>query len=349
MSIPASGIDLALCTEEVIEAAFAGASYRMMSSRVNEADFGPAKSVSTINMALLQQQPTERKNVKIIFAIPQRSNWNFLVLPGAWRRIVMNLFGNALKFTESGFIRVCLTIEDIPSQQPTTGAEDSGEASSVDTFQHQASRLKLVISDSGIGISEEFLLNHVFKPFTQENPFYVGTGLGMSIVQQLVQSLNGTIHIKSKLQTGTEVQVEFPVYASKSPAASNVQSELQKLSAVIARLRQRKICVLEPANGLSLSENSKDGGFGRSLVDLLKKGFAVDAFHWTYWQEDDVDIVICTEPSFRSLADMRIMRRANRKVPVFIFVALDGIEASALRNDARVLSKESVVDIITQP
>ena len=75
----------------------------------------------------------------------------------------------------------------------------------------------------------------------------------------------------------------------------------------------------------------------------------MEVIQTTEWLGHDVDIVFCTEPSFEYLKDIRARRPPNAKVPIIIFVAMDAIEASALCNDARILSKESVVEIITQP
>jgi hypothetical protein len=71
----------------------------------------------------------------------------------------------------------------------------------------------------------------------------------------------------------------------------------------------------------------------------------------TKWHDNDTELIICPEPSFDYLASIRDRRAvANAdKAPVTIFVALDALEAATLRSDVRVQSKESVVEIMTQP
>jgi signal transduction histidine kinase len=75
--------------------------------------------------------------------------YNFPI--GSWRRIVMNIFGNAVKYTEAGHIHVSLRISDgsRATEAPTT--------------------VVLTITDSGAGMSPQFLANKAFQPFSQEN------------------------------------------------------------------------------------------------------------------------------------------------------------------------------------
>ena len=73
--------------------------------------------------------------------------------------------------------------------------------------------LEFTIRDTGIGMSQEFLKD-IFKPFVQADSGprsnYMGTGLGMAIVKNLVDRMNGTIHIESKENIGTTINVRLP-------------------------------------------------------------------------------------------------------------------------------------------
>nr|CEG04984.1 unnamed protein product [Fusarium clavum] len=69
----------------------------------------------------------------------------------------------------------------------------------------------LVIEDTGRGISEEFLRNDVFKPFSQEDQLSTGTGLGLSFVQRITAQLGGSISITSQVSGGTKVTVSLPM------------------------------------------------------------------------------------------------------------------------------------------
>ncbi|KAH7156635.1 hypothetical protein EDB81DRAFT_928701 [Dactylonectria macrodidyma] len=136
--------------------------------------------------------------VTIVLMVDPCLSWKFHTQPGAIRRIVMNLFGNALKYTRRGVIKVSLDY----------AASESS---------HEGRLVKLTVADTGVGISDAFLQNNLFKAFSQENSLAPGTGLGLSLVKQIVDQLDGSISVKSQVGVGTTVSVLLrltPVMAS---------------------------------------------------------------------------------------------------------------------------------------
>lgn len=79
---------------------------------------------------------------------------------------------------------------------------------------------EFVVEDVGLGMEESFVKN-VFEPFEQEHnearTKYMGTGLGMSIVKKLVEQMNGTIFVESKLGVGTKVTITIPFRTCEVP------------------------------------------------------------------------------------------------------------------------------------
>lgn len=108
-------------------------------------------------------------------------------------QILLNLLSNAIKFTpKEGTIR--LDVKQVHAK-------------------NNKARLQFIVSDTGIGMSEQFL-ERIFIPFEQENQMtsikYGGTGLGMAITHNLVELLGGTIRVKSAINEGTVFTVEIP-------------------------------------------------------------------------------------------------------------------------------------------
>ncbi|KAK0734659.1 hypothetical protein B0T26DRAFT_670922 [Lasiosphaeria miniovina] len=91
-------------------------------------------------------------------------NWTYNTKSGALRRVLMNLFGNALKYTDSGWVKVSLKAQDIEPTAP---------------LELEKSIITITVSDSGRGIEQEYLHSRLFTPFTQENHLNPGTGLGL--------------------------------------------------------------------------------------------------------------------------------------------------------------------------
>lgn len=118
------------------------------------------------------------------------------------RQVLLNLTGNAVKFTEKG--KVTLRAEFIPHGPHAT-----------------AGVLKIAVGDSGIGIPPEDL-EYIFKPFAQARRIrgkyaYEGTGLGLAISQRLVEKMGGRIHVESELGVGSTFFLEFDPVAAGSP------------------------------------------------------------------------------------------------------------------------------------
>lgn len=119
------------------------------------------------------------------------------------RQIINNLCSNAVKFTDSGFVRVLATV--------------SGQAE--DTVL-----IELSVTDSGPGIAPEFLA-HIFEPFAQEDSTlprrFGGTGLGLSISHELAQLMQGRLFVKSEQGQGSvfTLSVPFALAASRQRTA----------------------------------------------------------------------------------------------------------------------------------
>ena len=107
-------------------------------------------------------------------------------------QILINILGNAIKFTPRGG-RVHLLVEEIFLKQNT-----------------QLARYRFTIHDTGIGIAKE-LQEHLFEPFVRSHltKHIEGSGLGLSIVKGLVSLMNGKIDVESEVNQGTTFRIEL--------------------------------------------------------------------------------------------------------------------------------------------
>jgi len=147
-------------------------------------------AVATNAYSILHSQAKE-KNLAISIHIDKSIHAAHIGDEGRLRQILINILGNAIKFTESGFVdfRVELVQE-------------------FDTEQ----KIRFKVRDTGIGMSEEFL-KKIFNKFSQEqsdsNRKYEGTGLGMTIAREMVLLMGSDIIIDSKKGDGTTVSFEL--------------------------------------------------------------------------------------------------------------------------------------------
>lgn len=118
------------------------------------------------------------------------------------RQVLLNLLGNAVKFTNRGHVRLRCSV-----------AIDKGDV--VD--------IEFRVSDSGIGIPRE-RIEQLFVPFSQVDASttrqYGGTGLGLAICQQLVEKMQGSIRVESEFGAGSTFVVRLPFPPCGAPAAA---------------------------------------------------------------------------------------------------------------------------------
>lgn len=213
--------------------------------------------------------------------------------------------------------------------------------------------ITLTITDTGMGMSPGFLANRAFQPFSQENPHSTGTGLGLSIVRQILDMSGGKIEVSSDPSVGSKVTVKLSL--NKRETLHALTNERAQFLSFLPRLKGRRICILRrkmptPSQDTDISR-TEEGLllFTNALVDTLEQHLNMEVVKSTEWEGHNADLVICPELSFEYLATVRRHRTQGKRAPVTIFIGMDALEAATLRSDVRVTSRESVVEIITQP
>ncbi|KAK8182486.1 hypothetical protein BC567DRAFT_158291 [Phyllosticta citribraziliensis] len=325
-----SDIDLATLTEEVVEAVFVGQAHKQFPARLQQI----LEDDEAVRPGDEEANAT-KDTVRIVLDIPYRANWFATTEPGAWRRVVMNLLGNSIKYTAKGFIKV--------SMRADNGDEHAGNDRIKVTFK---------ITDTGRGISPEYLRTGLWQPFSQEDSFSPGTGLGLSIVRQILDTLHGHVTVKSEVNVGTEVTVTLSVpTAEKTSSPSGSPNDL--ISALKSQLEDRSVRILEHTSlgGVTNSEPSVRKGqheLAVSIKRIFKDWFCSEAVASHVWDAISADILVCLELNVDFLSALQRLRREEKRL-VVIFIALDSNQAAKMCADPRIQSGDIVIDVITQP
>ena len=252
--------------EEVMESVFAGFNFQHVSlsqfakrGTGNHADVTANRRLDSMG-AMDELGPGLIENgelrlsfekVTIFLDFDPACSWVFDTQPGAIRRIVMNLFGNSLKYTRRG--RIVVSIKQELSRR-------------------RRDKLKMVnitISDTGKGIGEDYLRHELFRPFSQEDHIAPGTGLGLSLVKQIVSQLKGTISVDSCVGVGTNVSVSIPLLPGDPDQITIAASEDDaEWTHALSSLPGHRIRL----HGFSCSEAVKDTAVGGSYIRLSDDG-----------------------------------------------------------------------------
>ncbi|MFZ5829365.1 MAG: ATP-binding protein [Planctomycetota bacterium] len=213
----------------------------------------PCSPVEILDDVLaLMRQRAEAKGLNFTAEIAGAMPECVLTDPTRVRQILINLVGNAIKFTQQGEVRVVGTLLDGASSEP---------------------RLQFEVTDTGIGI-EPTRLTQLFRPFTQGDSSisrkHGGTGLGLVICKRLAEMLGGDIQVTSTLGEGSSFRVALP--------AGPIDQLPRLAEAPSARLRRRSASNTSPDPMLKLNarillaEDSADNQ--RVIAFFLRKSAA---------------------------------------------------------------------------
>ena len=130
--------------------------------------------------------------------------------PVRLNQIILNLLGNAIKFTEKGHVRVQADLQGMVGKELT---------------------IRFAISDTGIGIAQD-KVDFIFESFTQSDSDlrrkHGGTGLGLAITKKLVKMMGGTIEVSSEVNVGSTFSFELPFERVGQAQARNAYQQVPK-------------------------------------------------------------------------------------------------------------------------
>ena len=173
-----SDVQLDSILEKVTESVFAGHYY----TAKNKELAGAPLSALIINHhgKVVITSPNERpvsvfnKLLTVIYDVAPDIRWLFEMQAGVWQYILMNLFGNALKYTHSRHIIISLK-----SAALTLDTKSSRKTRENGT---EIASIILTVKDTGQGIDRQYLESNIFRLFSQEDPLLPGSRLGLSII-----------------------------------------------------------------------------------------------------------------------------------------------------------------------
>jgi signal transduction histidine kinase/CheY-like chemotaxis protein len=214
------------------------------------------------------------------------------------RQILLNLLGNAVKFTDQGCVTLTVRVN------PTENLESPKKM------------LYFQITDTGIGISPEHL-EHIFEPFEQvgeQKRHAKGTGLGLAISKKLVELMGGQLHVSSQLNLGTQFGFELVLpLVNDNQIADQTGNTLQRIIGIEGEAPKKILVVddnvvnlavlIDLLSSLSFQVQSADNG-----RDGLEK--AID------WQPDAIitDLIMPEMDGFELIQKVRQSPQLKEKI-----------------------------------
>ncbi|PPQ67388.1 hypothetical protein CVT25_005967 [Psilocybe cyanescens] len=215
------------------------------------------------------------------------------------RQVLMNLIGNAVKFTANGSVRVMCYIID--NNTTSTGGEVN---------------LKFEIHDTGIGLSASDV-DLLFVPFQQADNSstrrFGGTGLGLSISRQLVKLMGGAIGVTSEPDHGSMFWFTIPVKVYHAPESIKYTQDIAKTRSVLINSRPISVFVCSRSNAtLALLKNMLAGFFVKLLSSIQETTQHLEAYFSS--ESGPLDFVILDDQSETHADDLaRYLHSSNLK------------------------------------
>jgi len=260
----------------------------------------------------------ENKNVELIAEIENTDeNLSILTDPYRFKQIMNNLIGNAIKFTDQGFIKFGYYISP-------EGNEDF---------------IQFFVQDTGIGLNKKEQ-KEIFEQFRKidsktNNKLYRGAGLGLAISKNLINELGGKIWIESEIGIGSTFYFTLPYektnkkYVSTEPVNKNY--DWHNRTILIAEDEENNIKMLK----LVLQKTNVNIIHVQNGVSALRK----------FQEHKEIDLILLDikMPKMNGLDATREIRKFNKKTPIIAF------SAYAMPADQQNAKEAGCTDFIAKP
>jgi signal transduction histidine kinase/CheY-like chemotaxis protein len=191
--------------------------------QLNNAVFDLYRLLDEVRATMLGS--AEEKGLHLTFSLPDSCHSVFIGDDLRLRQILLNLLGNAIKFTPAGTITLGLTLENTEAEEGWT-------------------TLHFTVTDTGIGIAQEKLAM-IFNTFEQADSSsvrkYGGTGLGLAICRQLTALMDGSIWVESRLNIGSTFHFTVRLRPSFDSEADLHRSD----AGTVAMVRDKHILIVD--------------------------------------------------------------------------------------------------------
>lgn len=265
-----------------------------------------------------------KKNIILSAAIQPGVESEIIADESRIKQVLINLIGNAIKFTESGEIKLEVNANMI---------------------DESLQELHFTVSDTGIGISEENIQS-LFIPFTQIDSSatrkHSGTGLGLSICRKIIEEMGGRIWVESELGKGSTFRFIIPVQINLVRKSQQPQQRNAAGAISGTEIKPLKMLVAEDnnMNQLLATKMFKKIGY---IIEIANNG--KEAVEMTAKYDYDLVFMDIHMPEMDGIeATQKILNSGRAKVPIII-----AMTANAVKEAEAEYLQLGMKDIVTKP
>lgn len=263
-----------------------------------------------------------QKALTLSLHIDSNVNCDVLVDPMRFKQVLSNLVGNAIKFTDTGEVKVTINGNEMDDERLL---------------------VRLVVEDTGIGISAEELTK-LFQPFVQASHGRTsrgGTGLGLAICKSLCELMGGEVSVRSVLGKGTCVSLDIPF--SLLPAIPRVVQIEEEVSEKEHPALNILVIDDQPANRVLLTQQLAYCGQTVRSAQNGEEGLKL-------WREGSVDLIFtdCNMPVMNGYEMVQAIRREETQY-AWPRCTIIGFTANAQSDEKRKCQEVGMDDCLFKP
>jgi PAS domain S-box-containing protein len=270
------------------------------------------------------QYQAKEKRLELEYYIDEKLNRILLGDPVRLNQVMINLIGNAVKFTHTGSISVSCDVERV---------------------QKNTCWVRVEVIDTGVGIPEE-KLNTIFESFSQADASvtrkYGGSGLGLTIVKQLVELQQGKITVRSHEHKGSTFIVLIPYTIGKASSLTEAPQTLTRIPEDV---------VVKHLSVLLVEDNDINRLYAKSILknwnchaDIAENGLvAIEKVKNNYYDIILMDVQMPVMDGYEATKAIRLMDPPMKNIPI---VALT---ANATKKDVEKCLAAGMNDYLPKP
>lgn len=270
-------------------------------------------------------QKIQSKNLNFIVEIDENIPAALLLDETRFRQVLLNIVGNAVKFTETGYIKLSIKKQ----------GKDVPEHSSID--------LIVSVEDTGIGIPE-FAHKSIFESFKQQHGQNIekfgGTGLGLTISKKLVELMNGEISLISSVGKGSTFTVTlYDVHLVLDGIRHHERNLIDSHS---IRFKKAKVFVVDDieSNRELLRDILENAG-----LDVITAGNGLEALQILETEDPDIIIMDNRMPVMDGITAAKAIRKISR----FARTPIVAMSADAMASDGEKFMNAGMNDYVAKP
>lgn len=278
------------------------------------------------NLEEIMKFKSEEKNLAFSIEIDDNIPECIIGDPVRLNQILINLTGNAIKFTESGYVKViCKLLKRENDRQ----------------------LISFIVKDTGVGIASD-KLDGIFESFSQADKAttrkFGGTGLGLSISKKLVDLAGGKIIAESELGKGSEFRVELP-FETGDPALAIDNKQNVVINDAILQHDLQILLVEDNEFNQMVAIDSIESYFSNAKIDVAENGkIALEKLKAKNYSLILMDVQMPVMDGYETSREIRLLTdKQKRLIPIV------AMTASVIKSEVDKCYESGMTDFISKP